>query len=46
MPAELAQTAVRFSFDASITRQDLDQAAAAVKAAVAGVRNLGAGQGR
>jgi cysteine desulfurase len=46
MPAELAQTAVRFSFDASITRQDLDQAAAAVRAAVAGVRNLGAGQGR
>ena len=46
MSAELAQTAVRFSFDASVTRQELDQAAAAVRAAVAGVRNLGAGQGR
>ncbi|MGN7200965.1 cysteine desulfurase family protein [Arthrobacter sp. SAFR-044] len=46
LPAEVAQTAVRFSFDASVTREDLDTAAAAVQAAVAGVRNLGAGQGR
>ncbi|UTT68197.1 cysteine desulfurase [Arthrobacter sp. DNA4] len=46
IPAEVAQTAVRFSFDASVTREDLDAAAAAVQAAVAGVRNLGAGPGR
>lgn len=46
MSAELAQTAVRFSFDGSVTRQDLDQAAEAVGAAVASVRNLGAGQDR
>ena len=46
LPAEVAQTAVRFSFDASVTREDLDTAAAAVQAAVADVRNLGAGQGR
>ncbi|UUL75064.1 cysteine desulfurase [Pseudarthrobacter sp. Fe7] len=44
--AEVAQTAVRFSFDASVTQEDLDAAAKAVQAAVAGVRNLGAGQGR
>lgn len=46
IPAEVAQTAVRFSFDAAVTQEDLDAAAAAVQAAVAGVRNLGAGQGR
>ena len=44
--AEVAQTAVRFSFDASVTQEDLDAAAAAVGAAVAGVKNLGAGQSR
>jgi len=46
VPAELAQTAVRFSFDAAVTQEDLDAAAAAVQAAVAGVRNLGAGYSR
>ncbi|WP_018760072.1 cysteine desulfurase family protein [Arthrobacter sp. 135MFCol5.1] len=46
LSAELAQTAVRFSFDASVTPQELDQAAAAVRGAVASVKNLGAGQGR
>nr|WP_217509060.1 cysteine desulfurase family protein [Pseudarthrobacter sp. C4D7] len=45
-PAGVAQTAVRFSFDASVTQEDLDAAAAAVLEAVAVVRNLGAGQGR
>jgi cysteine desulfurase len=44
--AEVAQTAVRFSFDASVTREDLDLAADAVRSAVARVRNLGAGQAR
>lgn len=44
--AEVAQTAVRFSFDSSVTQEDLDRAAEAVRAAVAGVRNLGAGYGR
>jgi cysteine desulfurase len=38
---ELAQTAVRFSFDASVTVADLDTAAAAVQAAVGRVRTLG-----
>lgn len=37
--AEVAQTAVRFSFDSSVTASDLD--AAAVTAAVESVRNLG-----
>ncbi|KIC66136.1 cysteine desulfurase family protein [Pseudarthrobacter phenanthrenivorans] len=46
IPAEVAQTAVRFSFDSSVSQEDLDHAAAAVRAAVAGVRNLGAGHGR
>ncbi|WP_457950547.1 cysteine desulfurase family protein [Pseudarthrobacter sp. alpha12b] len=46
IPAGVAQTAVRFSFDASVTQEDLDAAANAVQAAVAGVRNLGAGQVR
>jgi cysteine desulfurase len=44
--AEVAQTAVRFSFDASVTREELDVAADAVRAAVASVKNLGAGKGR
>jgi cysteine desulfurase len=39
--AEVAQTAVRFSFDSSVTASDLDAAAAAVTAAVESVRNLG-----
>jgi cysteine desulfurase len=39
--AEVAQTAVRFSFDASVTAADLETAAAAVTAAVGSVRNLG-----
>ncbi|MFJ6079730.1 cysteine desulfurase family protein [Pseudarthrobacter sp. NPDC092419] len=41
VPAAVAQTAVRFSFDASVTREDLDAAARAAAAAVAGVRSLG-----
>ena len=44
--AEVAQTAVRFSFDSSVSQADLDHAAAAVRAAVAGVKNLGAGHSR
>ncbi|HET8878164.1 MAG TPA: cysteine desulfurase family protein [Arthrobacter sp.] len=39
--AEVAQTAVRFSFDAAISADELREAAAAVGAAVAGVRSLG-----
>lgn len=39
--AEVAQTAVRFSFDSSVTAADLETAAAAVTAAVGSVRNLG-----
>jgi cysteine desulfurase len=46
VPAEVAQTAVRFSFDSSVSQADLDHAAAAVRAAVAGVKNLGAGHSR
>ncbi len=42
--AQVAQTAVRFSFDASVTQEDLAAAAAAVQAAVGSVKNLGAGQ--
>jgi cysteine desulfurase len=42
IPAEVAQTAVRFSFDASVTAAELDTAAAAVHAALASVRSLGA----
>lgn len=42
IPAAIAQTAVRFSFDASVTRDDLEAAAAAVRTAVAGVKALGA----
>ncbi len=44
IPAEVAQTAVRFSFDASVTQEDLAAAAAAVQAAVGSIKNLGAGQ--
>jgi cysteine desulfurase len=39
--AEVAQTAVRFSFDSSVTAADLEAAAAAVTAAVGSVRNQG-----
>lgn len=42
--AEVAQTAVRFSFDASVTQEDLDAAAVAVQAAVGSVKTLGTGQ--
>ena len=38
---EVAQTAVRFSFDSTVTADELRQAAAAVRIAVAGVRALG-----
>ncbi|MFJ6026266.1 cysteine desulfurase family protein [Pseudarthrobacter sp. NPDC092424] len=40
IPAGVAQTAVRFSFDASVSAEDLDAAALAVAAAVAGVKGL------
>ena len=43
IPAEVAQTAVRFSFDSSVTAEDLSAAAAAVGSAVTSVRALGAG---
>ncbi|MET1064755.1 MAG: cysteine desulfurase family protein [Arthrobacter sp.] len=39
--AEVAQTAVRFSFDSTITAAELDEAAAAVRAAVGSVQALG-----
>src|SRR6478735_6812201 len=38
---EVAQTAVRFSFDSTVTADELRQAAAAVRTAVAGIRALG-----
>ena len=38
---EVAQTAVRFSFDSTVTAEELRQAAAAVGIAVAGVQSLG-----
>lgn len=38
---EIAQTAVRFSFDSTVTAAQLQEAAAAVRTAVAGVRSLG-----
>ncbi|MBD1540863.1 cysteine desulfurase [Arthrobacter sp. IA7] len=38
---EVAQTAVRFSFDSSVTAANLEAAAAAVAAAVGSIRNLG-----
>jgi cysteine desulfurase len=41
IPREVAQTAVRFSFDAAVTGEDLVTAAKAVVSAVAGVRSLG-----
>jgi cysteine desulfurase len=41
--AELAQTAVRFSFDATITAAELEEAAAAVRTAVGSVQALGSG---
>ncbi|HET9349352.1 MAG TPA: cysteine desulfurase family protein [Arthrobacter sp.] len=40
--AEVAQTAVRFSFDSTITADELQEAAAAVRAAVGSVQALGA----
>lgn len=40
--AEVAQTAVRFSFESSITAPELREAAAAVHSAVGSVRSLGA----
>jgi cysteine desulfurase len=43
---ETAQTAVRFSFTATITGAELDEAAAAVETAVGRVRNLAAPQQR
>ena len=43
IPAEVAQTAVRFSFDSSVTAEALSAAAAAVGSAVTSVRALGAG---
>ncbi|HAP89179.1 MAG TPA: cysteine desulfurase [Arthrobacter bacterium] len=39
--AEVAQTAVRFSFTSTVTAEELEQAAAAVGAAVGSVRTLG-----
>ncbi|HET7139438.1 MAG TPA: cysteine desulfurase family protein [Arthrobacter sp.] len=39
--AEVAQTAVRFSFTSTVTAEELEQAAAAVSAAVVSVRTLG-----
>ena len=39
--AEVAQTAVRFSFDSTITAAELQEAAAAVRTAVGSVRALG-----
>jgi cysteine desulfurase len=41
IPPEVAQTAVRFSFDATVTETDLEAAAAAVLGAVGRVRALG-----
>ncbi len=38
--AEVAQTAVRFSFDATITAAELQEAAAAVRTAVVSVQSL------
>lgn len=39
--AEVAQTAVRFSYDSSITEAELSDAAAAVRTAVGSIRSLG-----
>ncbi len=41
IPAEVAQTAVRFSFDATVTAAELQEAAAAVRHAVGSVLALG-----
>jgi cysteine desulfurase len=41
MSAEVAQTAVRFSFEATITAAELQEAASAVRNAVGSVRALG-----
>lgn len=41
IPSEVAQTAVRFSFDASVTAAELHEAAAAVRNAVGSVLTLG-----
>lgn len=41
--AEVAQTAVRFSFTSTVTAEELEQAAAAVGTAVGSVRTLGRG---
>jgi cysteine desulfurase len=41
IPAEVAQTAVRFSFDATVTAEELQEAAAAVRNAVGSVLSLG-----
>ena len=41
IPADVAQTAVRFSFDASVTAAELHEAAAAVRSAVGSVLALG-----
>ena len=41
IPAGVAQTAVRFSFDASVTATELDTAARAVQSAITSVKALG-----
>ncbi|CAN7406323.1 cysteine desulfurase family protein [Arthrobacter sp. LjRoot78] len=41
IPSDVAQTAVRFSFDASVTAAELHEAAAAVRHAVDSVQTLG-----
>ncbi|MDR6506602.1 cysteine desulfurase family protein [Arthrobacter oryzae] len=41
IPSEVAQTAVRFSFNATITAEELQEAAAAVRSAVGSVLTLG-----
>jgi cysteine desulfurase len=41
IPSEVAQTAVRFSFEAAVTAAELDEAAAAVRNAVGSVTALG-----
>jgi cysteine desulfurase len=42
-PAEVAQTAVRFTLAATTTADELGEAAASVRSAVAAVRGLGGG---
>ena len=41
LPPEIAQTAVRFTFGADITTEELDRAAAELRVAVESVRSLG-----